>query len=415
MIRFDTYKLYLLGLLMALLYGFSPALSSLFFDTDVPGLGMYTMYFSLCLLAFFLVCYPSVRFVEFRMEVSPTRLTTCYVIAVLSYIGVQIAHYGDFTSAFVVSYTDRTGVEIDGPIKFIFYPITTLFIAITFVYALHLYTEKSARSWWKVLLLASSMFLISALGSRNILLWCLSGVLALVISRLKFRYVFMLPMAFYLFAVLFAFIRNTGLLAVILGTDEVSEGLSWVYFDPNIHEFGSSYRAFELIRSNSSAIEELSNAPYGQVSSFFINQLPSFLKPADFISFTEYISKLYAPPGEGIGSSPMLEALTSNGASLFLLIGLAAMFFWPAYYLRRGRSISFTALSLSIALFFNIWRIGSAEVYKMYISFVVVIFAIQPIIGLRLTRLAGDGKKSHATKLTVRTKAGIADSSSIHE
>lgn len=400
---------------MALLYGFSPALSALFFDTDVPGLGMYTMYFSLCLLAFFLVCFPSVRFVQFRMEVSATRLTTCYVLAVLSYIAVQIAHYGDFTSAFVVSYTDRTGVEIEGPIKFIFYPITTLFIAITSVYALHLYTEKSARSWWKVLLLVISMFLISALGSRNILLWCLSGVLALIISRLKFRYVCMLPMAFYLFAVLFAFIRNTGLLAVILGTDEISEGLSWIYFDPNIHEFGSSYRAFEIIRSNSAAIEELSNAPYGQVSSFFINQLPSFLKPADFISFTEYISKLYAQPGEGIGSSPMLEALTSNGASLFLLLGLAAMFFWPAYYLQRGRGISFTALSLSIALFFNVWRIGSAEVYKMYISFVVVIFAIQPIIGLRLTRLTGVGKKTHATNVTVRKNAVRPDSSNIHE
>lgn len=388
MISFDTYKVSLLGFLMALLYGFSPTLSALIFDNDVPGLGMYTMYFSLCLLAFFLVCFPSVRYVRFDMQVSSIRLTFFYVVAVLLYIAVQIAHYGDFTSAFIVSYTDRTGVEVGGPIKFIFYPVTTLFTALTFVFAMHLYVDSSRRSIVKIILLLVSLFLISALGSRNILLWCLSGVLALVISRLKFRYVFLLPAVFYLFAVLFAFIRNTGLLSVILGRDEVAEALSWIYFDPNIHEFGSSYRAFELIRSNSGAIEELLNAPYGQVSSFFVNQLPSFLKPEGFISFTEYISKLYAPPGEGIGSSPMLEALTSDGVSLCLLLGLAALFFWPIYYLKNGRCLSFTAVSLSIALFFNIWRIGSAEVFKMYISFVVIVFAIQPLIGLRLTRLS---------------------------
>ncbi|MGJ7914624.1 hypothetical protein ACI48D_03985 [Massilia sp. LXY-6] len=387
MIKFDTYKIYLMGLLMALMYGLSPALSALIFDNALPSLEMYSLYFSLCFLAFFLVSFPSVRFIRFKLEVSNARLTFFYVAAVVLYITVQIAQYGDFTSAFVVSYNDRVG-DIQGPIRFIFYPVTTLFTALTFVFATHLYANKFARSWLKVLLLLISIFLISALGSRNILLWCLSGVLALVLSRLKYRYIFMMPFAFYLFAVLFAFIRNTGLLSVLLGKDEIVEGLSWIYFDPIIHEFGSSYRTFELIHSNSSAIEELSNAPYGQVLSFFINQFPSFLKPVDFISFTEYISKLYAPPGEGIGSSPMTEALTSYGGSLFLVLGLAAMFFWPAYYLKRGRCISFVAIAMSMALFLNIWRIGSAEVFKMYISFVVVIFAIQPLIGLRLTRLA---------------------------
>jgi hypothetical protein len=376
-----------MGALMALMYGLSPAVSALLFDNDVPGLGSYMMYFFLCLLAFFLVIFPSNRFIQFKMDVSEKRLVILYTLAALLYINLQIVHYGDFTSAFIVSYTDRTGVEIEGSLRYIFYPVTTLFTALTFVFATRLYTHKDERSVLKLILLTASLFLIAALGSRNILLWCLSGVLSLKISKMKFRSILLLAPAFYLFAVVFAFIRNTGLLSVLLGTGEIAGELNWIYFDPNIHEFGSSYRTFELIHSNSAAIDELSNAPYGQVASFFINQLPSFLKPTEFISFTEYISKLYAAPGEGIGSSPMTEALTSNGFSVFLLLGLGMMFFWPAYYVRNGRVIAFCCLSLSIALFLNIWRIGSAEVFKMYISFVVVVAVIQPLIKLKLTRV----------------------------
>lgn len=387
MITFDTTKIYLMGILIALMYGLSPVFSSLLFDSAVPGLATYLIYFVASLAIFFLIVFPSNRYCTFKIIVSETRLVGLYLVAATLFIVLQIAYYGDFTSAFIVSYTDRTGVEMEGPIRYIFYPITTLFTTLTLLFSTFLYAYKDQRSIIKFVLLFASLFLIAALGSRNILLWCLSGVLALIISKMKFRNIFLLAPTFYLFAVFFAFVRNTGLLSVILGTDSMAGELNWIYFDPNIHEFGSSYRTFELIRSNGAAVDALRNAPYGQVSSFFINQLPSLFKPNDFVSFTEFISKLYAEPGEGIGSSPMTEALTSNYLSVFSLIILGVSFFWPVYYQRRLGYLSFACAALSIALYLNIWRIGSAEVFKMYVSFIVVIAAVGPIIGLKIKRV----------------------------
>ena len=184
---------------------------------------------------------------------------------------------------------------------------------------------------------------------------------------------------------LFAYVRNNGLLAYLTGSiDQLHDQLSWEYFDPMIHEFGSSYRTFTTITSNQMAGQILDQAPYGQLPSFFLNQLPSFLKPSDFISFTDYISLIFAKEGEGIGSSPMTEAHLSDMASVLSLAFISIVIYWPAYYLRRWPALRFFTYTLTVAVCFNIWRIGSAELLKMFISNVIALLFLASVCGFRV-------------------------------
>jgi hypothetical protein len=223
------------------------------------------------------------------------------------------------------------------------------------------------------------------LGSRNILLWSLSGVIALVVSNRKYQTISLLVVFLYIVAVLFAYARNNGLVAYIVGiSDGLYTPLLLEYFDPIVHEFGSSYRTFSTIIYGK---ETLANAPYGQLSSFFINLLPSFLKPADFVTFTNYISLNYAPQGEGIGSSPMTEAHLSNMASIIGLIVVLMVVYWPAYYSRKYHEIRLFSYLLVIAVGFNIWRIGSAEIVKMFLSNIVVLIVLAKVLGIKVFHL----------------------------
>lgn len=374
---FDARKIYFFGALIALLYGLSPVVSVWFFDTDAPRLGPYQFYFVICASVLAFVNFPINREFRARLAIHEPLLLLGMAVAASCFVLLQITVYGDFTSAFIVAYTERTGAEFTGGLRYIFYPTTTAFISLVMLLATHLYTRRDRINWLSGTLLIVSVLIFSALGSRNLLLWSLACALALYISKLKYRHIFLLVFSLYLLAVLFAFARNTGLIAYLTNTTERLDGLlTWAYFDPMIHEFGSSYRTFVTISSSYKAEEQLANAPYGQLTSFLVNQLPSFMKPSNFISFTDYISQLFADPGEGIGSSPMTEAYLSGMVSLVSLAFVGAVANWPAYYLRRWPTLNFFTYALAVAVCFNIWRIGSAEILKMFGSSVVALIIL---------------------------------------
>lgn len=384
-LAFDARKIYFFGVLIALLYGLSPAISTFLFDTEILSLFSYEFYFIISATVFLFVSYPSNYRFKFRVEVDEISLLIGLLVFLIFFVTVQIAVYGDFTTAFIVAYTERAGAEFSGDIRFIFYPITTAFISLVLLFATHLYVRRDRINIINLTVLSAAIISISALGSRNLLLWSFSAVLALVITKLPYRHILSLVACIYLVAVLFAYARNNGLVAYLSGNiDQLYDQLSWEYFDPMIHEFGSSYRTFDLISAAPMGATQLENAPYGLLGSFFINQLPSFLKPSDFISFTDYISLVFAKSGEGIGSSPMTEAYLSNMRSLISLGIISAVAYWPAYYLRRWPMLSFFSYALVVAVSFNIWRIGSAEILKMFASNVVALIVLAKCLKFRV-------------------------------
>lgn len=384
-LRFDSRKIYYFGALVALLYGFSPAISVFLFGNEYPRSGIYTFYFLICWTVLLFFSYPFNRRFGANIEVNETRLIFGIILAAVSFVVTQIAFYGDFTTAFIVAYTERSGAQFSGGIRFIFYPVTTAFSSLVLLLTIHLYLRRDRITIFNLIILVTSVLIFSALGSRNLLLWSFSAVLVIFISKLRYRQILLLVLGMYLVAVLFAYARNNGLVGYLTGNiDQLYDKLTWEYFDPMVQEFGSSYRTYNLIASDPFAEQQLSHAPYGQLTSFLINQLPSFMKPSDFISFTDYISLNLAEPGEGIGSSPMTEAYLSDMTALASLAIFTVLVYWPAFYFRRWPALSFFTFSLAVAVSFNVWRIGSAEILKMFGSTVVALLFLAKICGFKV-------------------------------
>jgi uncharacterized membrane protein YqjE len=307
------------------------------------------------------------------------------VILSVIFILVQISLHGDFQTAFLVDYVSRTGAELSGNLRFVFYPVISGFVAAVLLFSVHLFARRDRVNLLNIVILAGTLLLFFAMGSRNLLLWSFSAAVTILLSKLRYNQIVFFTVGIYVFAVLFAYYRNNGLLSYLSGNiDQLYTPLLWAYFDPLIHEFGSSFRTFSLILGNPVAEQQLSNAPYGLLESFFMNQLPSFLKPSDFISFTDYTSLLFAARGEGIGSSPMIEAHLSGLSSLLALVLLLVFAYWPAYHLRHWPALRFFTYVLVVALSFNVWRIGSAEILKMFGSSVVAMFIIAKICDFRV-------------------------------
>lgn len=382
---FNARKIYFFGALIAFLYGLSPVISVWFFGSELPRIISYSMYFLVCLVLLLVICYPVNQRLMSKIDVNESRLRIGIVVAATIFIITQIAFYGDFTTAFIVAYTERGGVVLSGGMQYVFYPVTTAFISMVLLFTIHMYARRDRINIVNLTIVIGSVLIFSALGSRNLLLWGFSAVLALSISRLRYPTIVLLFVGIYLFSIFFAYARNNGLVAYLVGNiDQLYAQLSWEYFDPIIHEFGSSYRTFDLISSDPSVKQLLNHAPYGLLTSFFVNQLPSFMKPSDFISFSDYISLMFAKPGEGIGSSPMTEAYLSSMASLISLAIFLALVYWPAFYFRRWPALSFFTYALVVAVCFNVWRIGSAEILKMFASSLVALFVLAKACGFRV-------------------------------
>lgn len=382
-LEFDTRKIFTFGIFVAFLYGLSPLLSHLFFY-DIPYYkNNFLLYFFICLFLWALIIFPKYRHFSASLEVNEFRLVAVTICAIILFIALQISTYGGFRAAFVASYIERTGTVLEGGLRFVFYPMSSALTVLILILSMYLYIRRDRINLITACTLSTAIIVFAALGSRNLLLWSLSGALGLIISRSSIRSILLSIPFLYFVAVLFAYFRNTGVISLLFGDiDYLATPLTFEYFDPLIHEFGSSFRTFSLMDSGL-AKSQMAQAPYGIFLSFVLNQLPSFLKPDDFISFTEYISYILAERGEGLGSSPMTELNFSRGTSLFALATLGALIYWPVFYLRGFAALRLASCSLFVAVSFNVWRIGSAEILKMFISSVIVFLLIKRLAGVR--------------------------------
>lgn len=359
-------NIYLFTLFIALFYGLTPLFSSYIFGSDVKNLGIFSFYFSVYFLLVSLLFFvPKKSKQIFLIQVNLNRIRTLQVISLFLFISINIALYGSFQKAFIDSYISRTGVDFSGPIALIFYPILVLFTSSLSIYSISILTSK--RRILDLVLLSLSILTIFALGSRNILLWSLSGVALFFISKVKTKSLIFFLFGIYFFTIFFAYMRNTGIISMLTKSDFNSiKAPDKTYYDPLIHEFGSSYRTFDMVLNS---FFPLSNSPYGLKESYILNILPSFLKPTEFITQTNYISQILAEPGEGLGNSPMTELLINGTSALIFFLLNILIVIYPAFYLsKKSPTFSFLSLSLLIAFSFNIWRIGSPEILKMYLS-----------------------------------------------
>ena len=381
---FDARKIYFFGLLIALLYGLSPNFSILFFGNTISEIGDFQFFFLVSFVVWGFLSFPLNNRFLVHLEVNEFRLLTSVALCLSAYVGVQIAVHGNFYTAFIIAYTERTGTALAGGLRYVVYPMTSAITVLISLLSIYVYTRVDRLNAITLSTLVMAIVIFGAIGSRNLLLWSFSGVLALFISRLRYGNIFLLVLGLYVSAVIFAYLRNNGFLLFLTGhIEHLYLPISFKYFDPIIHEFGSAFRTFSLLNNNE-AIDQLNQAPYGIFSSFVLNQLPSYFKPTDFITMTNYISSQFAPVGEGIGSSPMTEINLSGGMSLLLLCTLAVFFYWPAYYLRWFPSLRFFSYSLIVAVSFNVWRIGSAEILKMFASNLVLLLLIGGAVGVRV-------------------------------
>lgn len=385
-LKIDPSKIRFFGICIALLYGLSPLGAVIFFDEQLPHLASYLLVFGFCCIYFFGITFSRVNQYIFQVNVSGQRIAILLVIAILAFTLVQANFYSDFYSAFIAAYTSRTGIESDTDLKYIFYPATALFTFGTFISVIYIYSSRSSNKRRVLALVVIATLLTAGLGSRNTLLWSYSGLLTLIVSRINKSTIALLVGAMYLFAIIFAYIRNSGYLAYLLGLDDLFGALDWAYFNPLAHEFSGPYRLFEMILDTVDYSSVVAAAPYGMWSSLLLNMLPLILKPEGFISFTNYLSTIFANEGEGVGSSPMAELLLTNGVSLAFITLIGFLVFWPKYFIKNIDLYRMLSILLWIAIYFNFWRIGTPELLKYFLSIVVVGIVTQRFLGLSVTQ-----------------------------
>jgi hypothetical protein len=389
-LTFNLQKIAFLGVCVALLYGASPYVAAQWFGERLPFLESYTGAFALSFFVAGLLAFPWARTLSFRFQLDESRVLWATMATTLLFVIVQISVYSSFEAAFISAYTERAGIKPEGGLVFLFSPVLMMFLACLSASLLSIAARGSRIHWPLVLMALIASLFIFGLGSRNSLLWAYSGLLGLMVSRMKYRSILLFAFLLYLVAVLFAYVRNNAILAFLFGVGDIVSPLTKEYFNPIVHEFGSSYRLFEMISSDPFSGTLVSNSPYGVFESIFWNMLPLAMKPSDFVSFTTSLSLMYASEGQGVGSSPMTELFFSQGASLGSIALVVMAIFWPPQYWKGWVGYRFLCVCLSIAVYFNFWRIGSAELLKMYFSFVVAFIVFGKFIKLRVVDIPAD-------------------------
>jgi hypothetical protein len=380
-------KIFLFNGLIGLVYGLSPLLSNSIFHEPTPFLSSYNLNFIFCYALYIIFSMNLCNGITFTFNLSLSKAFFVFIISCSFYIWSKVSVYGSFEAAFIASYNERTGIDIKGIERVLFAPLGVFFTASLFVYSVSIASTKSKFRSIHAAILSMGLVIALSTGSRNLLLFSLCGVLAIFISRLRCIYVVLVPIMVYCVSVLLVMLRNHGIVLLLNGEASISY-FEFDYFNPAIHEYFTTYNVYRVAIENG-ADSSLSAAPYGLYSSFVYNVLPYALKPSDFISFSEYYSLLYAPPGEGIGSSPVLELFLSNYLSLPLLFFVLFIIFTFQRNLKKN-FLKFTLISLSIAFSFNFWRIGTAENFKMFLSYLIAILIVYKITLANINHAGGN-------------------------
>ena len=153
----------------------------------------------------------------------------------------------------------------------------------------------------------------------------------------------------------------------------------WEYWNPIHHEYGTTYRVFDLLVNQAYDIEghPILLSSYGGA---ILNLLPGFTKPTGFVTFSTAMSAQLAEGGEGLGNSPIGEVVYNW---YFPAIAFQCLPMWIFALMARrrwkakwGPRINLAASGALVICAFNFWRIGAAEVLKIGVSFVIGVIAI---------------------------------------
>jgi hypothetical protein len=275
------------------------------------------------------------------------------------------------------TYIDRTGIEVSG-IQAGFKLSLALIFSTVFCSLLTwdlIFNQKKKLISILFLLIFAGTFIL--MGSRNYLLWSFSPGLIFIVNKYSKRRILIVYIGIIVFSMLFAAYRNAekgDILSTIVNLDIN-------YFDPIIHEYGTSFRVFKwLIIEHASMPGYRFYTPY---STAFINLLPSILKPADFMTFSTALSYYNANAGEGLGNSPIAEyayALYFPAVFIQVLPIFFIILLLRVNNLKKTNSMKVFALSFFSVLAFNFWRIGFAEIMKFIITFIFGYIVLFPLL-----------------------------------
>lgn len=392
MICLDKLKLFLFFLTVSLLYVISPVISALFFSEDIQG-GLEFIFVSMLLI---ICCLPvfiaGKRYII--VSIPSLKEVKLLFIGLLLYIFLIVSLlviYGSFQAAIISSYTSRTGVELTGPISFLYYPLLSFSVAyVSLVLALSLFSDGSKAKRIPLLILAFFFMLVFlSSGNRNLVLWSIAVPLALFVGKAPAWKTIGLVSLLFFVSILMASFRNYGIGNIVSFTFPPFE-----YWNPIVHEYGTSYRLYDLIVNNGIIIRNFEN-PLQSYLNGVLNLLPSALKPSDYISFSTALSSQFGSQGEGLGNSPVAEviynwylpALFIQVAPIILLVFLASLkqsgkrtrLYHVMIWLRLA------SLGALIIASFNFWRIGFSELIKIEMSYIIA-FVLCGLLSERRTR-----------------------------
>ena len=279
-----------------------------------------------------------------------------------TFIVVKTSLYGSFDNAFFTSYTSRTGHNSSGifnVVMFLLVGNTALLLLICYLN----WTFYRSFSIFSFLFLISTIFFLIIGGNRNLVLFVISCTLCFWVLSSTTKKIFFGFMSLYILMVLVAWFRNFGFSMLIDGSISFP---SLNYFDPSVHEFGTSANVYSIYMSSY-------NLNYPLHSSYFfiiINLIPNFASSFGVVSFSDYFSIVHANNGEGLGMSPVVEIIYNSGYGLFIqFLPLFIPFFIAVRLLKSNILVSMIFFGVSLIASFNLWRIDFSVVLKIQLLF----------------------------------------------
>ncbi|MBP9742725.1 MAG: hypothetical protein KBD37_05125 [Burkholderiales bacterium] len=385
MVKIASRNILAFFVLVSVVYVFAPLISTYIFDVPYDYLAIYLFESSLLVLFIMAAFLCSKHFVYLdvpQIKLIRTILMGWLLLGLL--LGCLITIYGSVQAALFASYIMRTGVEIPGTIKYIFYPVltsATVYVSIGTSIMIIRKNELVPAHFIIILIFIAILAVFAISGNRNLILWSISTPVAIFIGRSKLVTILILTSVMIFASYIMAIARNIGAENIARFSMPVFE--AW---NPMGQEFSTTYRIFRVLDSEDMQINGY-ELPFSSYVLGIVNFLPSFAKPDDYKSFSNAISSQLGEHGEGLGNSPVGE-VSYNGIFPAILIQilpfiLVLKFIWnnpfSRKYVNMDNLLKMALLGSLVIMSFNFWRIGFAELVKIVLSYIVAYLIIGSI------------------------------------
>ncbi|MCA3950715.1 hypothetical protein [Vibrio vulnificus] len=372
--RLDINNFIVFFVLVSMMYVFSPVISAIFFSFVPEGLLEFTTV-GLVLMCFVIVytlmfkryCFITPPYINGKISI------VFGILLLFTLVSFLIAIYGSLEGAILKSYNSRTGVNLSGLVGGLYYPLVVVisgYISLVMSDFLFFKNIEGRYRYLSAFLAISLLLVFLGSGNRNIVLWSLSLPISLYVGSQSNLRVIMLVSAMIFISVIMAAMRNNG-----FGSISSFSFPEFEYWNPIVHEYGTTYRVYDLIVNMGNRIYGYDTFGQSYLDTI-INLLPSFLKPEGFVSFSDSLSSQYGIDGEGLGNSPIAEVIY-NGyfpavilqVMPFLVITLLIHSKLSSFLNRYLFIVKVAMLGCFFIASFNFWRIGNAELSKIMLSY----------------------------------------------